>query len=263
MQTQLFQLYIHVNGTSPAGCPGSQTISVDVFPLPIPTISGDLEICSGSCTDLTTVVANGTPPYVSYAWSPALGLDATNVADPEACPLVDTEYTVAVTDQNGCVGYDDFLVDVNPLPTVETNGPLLLCNQPVAEEITGVTPVAGVGETGVWTGPGVTADGFYTPSGLGMFVVNYTFTDSNGCVDSEDLTIDVVDPSTSDAGDDVQLCAGVAIEQLVANSPSGVWSSLDYPIDPDGSFVPDTPGIYDMTFATGAGSLFVGRSNCA
>ena len=243
-----------VNGTSPAGCPGSQTIEVDVFPLPIPSISGDGEICVGSCTDLSTAVLDGTPPYVSYSWSPALGLSNTNLSDPTACPIVDTDYSVSVTDQNGCIGSDEIFIDVNLLPVVNTNGPLLLCNQPVAEEITGVTPVASVGETGVWSGLGVTGDGFYTPTGLGLFTVNYTFTDINGCVDSEDLTIEVVDPSSSDGGADVELCESDEVSQLVANSPSGVWSSVEYAINTDGSFIPDAPGIYNVTFSTGAGS---------
>ena len=67
---------------------------------PPPTLPDSLK-----CVDLTAIVTGGTSPYV-FAWSPSAGLDDPNIADPEACPVVTANYTVTVTDANGCMTTD-------------------------------------------------------------------------------------------------------------------------------------------------------------
>jgi hypothetical protein len=56
-----------------------------------------------------------TPP-VSYSWSPATGLTATNVANPTASPTATTTYTMTAT-SNGCSVTDEVVVTVNNTPT--------------------------------------------------------------------------------------------------------------------------------------------------
>ena len=93
-----------VTGYTSSGCPGTQTITVDVLPLPEVTPSGVFEICAGETVELGLNLSGGTPPFVDYNWSPGGTLDDTDVANPDASPLTTTNYDVAVTDDNGCVG---------------------------------------------------------------------------------------------------------------------------------------------------------------
>lgn len=90
------------------GC--SKTSSVAITPAALPTIatSGDVSICNGGAGAELTATGG-----VSYVWSPATGLSATNVANPTATPSTTTTYTVTGTDANGCQNTATAEVTVN------------------------------------------------------------------------------------------------------------------------------------------------------
>ena len=92
-----------VTVTDSKGCTvvGSATVSQ---PTQVVADAGpDQTICSGATTTLGGIptATGGTGAY-TYAWSPATGLSATNIANPTATPGSTTIYTVIVTDANGC-----------------------------------------------------------------------------------------------------------------------------------------------------------------
>ncbi|MGH7450677.1 MAG: FlgD immunoglobulin-like domain containing protein [bacterium] len=66
--------------------------------------------------------SGGFPPY-TFSWTPATGVDNTNVANPTATPTSTTEYTVEVTDTKGCKVTDMVTVTINPLLIVDAGGP--------------------------------------------------------------------------------------------------------------------------------------------
>ena len=72
---------------------GKGPISVDAGP-DSTIIVGDCEVLGGSST-----ASGGETPY-TYVWTPSTGLNATNVANPMACPTTTTTYTVSVKDSN-------------------------------------------------------------------------------------------------------------------------------------------------------------------
>jgi gliding motility-associated-like protein len=49
---------------------------------------------------------------ISYSWTPAAGLSNSNIANPMASPEVTTNYTVTITNADGCVDYANVLVKV-------------------------------------------------------------------------------------------------------------------------------------------------------
>ncbi len=59
-------------------------------------------------------------PGLTYVWSPAAGLNATNINPVAASPLVSTTYTVVATAGNGCTGTASVAITVNQLPKVTT-----------------------------------------------------------------------------------------------------------------------------------------------
>ena len=87
--------------------------AVDVNPKPTADAGADAVIVSGGSVVIggNQTASGGTPPY-AYNWSPAVGLNATNIANPSASPTTNTTYTVTVTDLNGCTDSDDVTVTV-------------------------------------------------------------------------------------------------------------------------------------------------------
>ena len=63
-----------------------------------------------NCTTLSGSAAGGVAPY-TYSWS--VGAFPNNTATTEVCPVITTNYTLTVTDANGCSRMDDVTVFVN------------------------------------------------------------------------------------------------------------------------------------------------------
>lgn len=107
--------------TDACGLQSTYTVHITLPTLPVITINQrDTAICEGQSVTLSTTVVDGTAPY-EYAWLPTAGLD-----DPTAASVVATpedgiyEYTVTVTDANGCTANATVTVEVDTVPAVPT-----------------------------------------------------------------------------------------------------------------------------------------------
>jgi hypothetical protein len=99
-----------VTVTNPAGCtasvPSSNAISVTVNPLPIASAGSNqaLILSPGNTVTIggSPTAIGGTQPY-TYLWSPITGLNSSTTSNPVVSNINDTtNYTVLVTDANGC-----------------------------------------------------------------------------------------------------------------------------------------------------------------
>ena len=61
-------------------------------------------------------------------WSPAATLTSDTASNPFAFPTVSTNYTVVVTDTNGCEASDDVFVTVNALPVADAGADTSVCD---------------------------------------------------------------------------------------------------------------------------------------
>lgn len=84
------------------------TIQVVVNALPVVNAGPDVTINVG---EVTTLVPSG--PAGNYVWTPNTGLSCDVCLNPNASPLVTTEYLLTVTDANGCSGWSTVTVFVN------------------------------------------------------------------------------------------------------------------------------------------------------
>ena len=101
-------------GTVVASAPVTFTVA------PQPTLSlsqSSATICSGVPA---SVALNATSDAVSFAWSPATGLSATNVANPTATPTSSTTYSVVATGANGCTTSGSLSIGVGNNPIAVT-----------------------------------------------------------------------------------------------------------------------------------------------
>ncbi len=72
----------------------------------------DTALCIG---DSLKFIATGG---ITYAWTPATGLDCPTCSDPMATPLTTTTYTVTIADQYGCSDEVKRKITIHPLPVV-------------------------------------------------------------------------------------------------------------------------------------------------
>ena len=109
------------------------------------SISGGGAVCAGGCTTLTPAVVGGTFPY-AFNWSGGL-----LGASPSACPASATNYTVTVTDANGCVATNSISIAVNPIPVVTVNSPTICAGSTAT--LTGGGATTYLWSTGATTNP--------------------------------------------------------------------------------------------------------------
>ena len=105
----------------------SNILTIQVSPLPVANAGGWVNLISTGSTTIggNPTASSGTSPY-RYFWSPAYGLNADSVANPMVSGInSNSEYSVTVTDANGCTATDSVLVSyINcnlPLPVVQLN----------------------------------------------------------------------------------------------------------------------------------------------
>ncbi len=145
----------------------SSSITIFVRSDPAPSITGDSETCQGDPVDL-----DAGPGFDDYLWSPG-GQTTQTISQYISA---DTEFSVIVHDDLGCVGFDYKNVLYHPSPTPVITGPSEIC-----EGDAPVTLDGGSGYTSyLWSPGGETTQTIsVSPSVTTMYEV--TVTDSNNC----------------------------------------------------------------------------------
>lgn len=198
-----------VTVTSVNGCTGDNSVDVVVNDLPTPSISGDLALCEGETGELTA--AGG----VAYLWS-----TGDETASISISPLVETTYSVTVTDANGCSASASQTVSVLALPSVAISGDLEFC------EGESSTLTASGGASYLWstnaTDPSieVTMGGQYS----------VTATGANGCEAESSVTVTVNPAPDLTILGNLSICTGEETS-LTASVPGGssplVWTKAN------------------------------------
>ena len=200
-----------LKGVSSFGClTDSVTTSVDIRPLPAPAITPAApSVCTGASTTLSVTPVAG----VTYAWSPATGLNTTTGPTVIAAPTTTTTYTVTATETlSGCTSQRSVTVTVTPVAA--SPGPAVtLCSGGSAQ--IGAAPVAG--NTYLWTpatglssatvaNPTVTLTN--TTSAPIVTTYTLTVTTSAGCTGTSTVAVTVNPAAVATPGPAVTLCSG-------------------------------------------------------
>jgi hypothetical protein len=178
------------------GCWAEDTVVVTVAGAPTADAGPDQEICPGGSPVIggSPTASGGASPY-SYSWTPATGLNATDIANPTASPSSDTIYSVSVTDSGGCQAVDHVHVTVDAPTAAAGADAVIISGESV---VIGGTPTASDGTPPYsysWspiTGLNDTSIASPTASPIVNTTYNVTVTDSNGCTDSDDVTVTVI-----------------------------------------------------------------------
>ena len=226
-----------VSATSAAGCPGSQTFSLSVNPLPTLTVSASsLAVCAGSSSTLTASGAG------TYTWSPTSTLNAINGTTVIATPTSNTDYTVTATDANGCKNKQNLSIAINPLPTLSLSATAsTICAG------TSSTLTASGADTYTWSpssslssanGSSVIA----SPGNTTQYTVMATFTNTS-CENQTALTINVTPTPTLTIlpSPTFTICLGDSAHINVSGANTYTWSPAGYLSSTSSASVTATP----------------------
>lgn len=170
-----------VTGTDANGCTKTGVILLNVNQTPMVSASGNVAYCPGGSSQLQASGAN------DFTWQPATGLDFTTGASVNANPSSTTAYTVT-GNSNGCTDSNVVLVTVYTNPVVSLSG----LDTAYLDNDSDVT-LTGNPAGGTFTGTGITGNVF-SPASAGVggpYVIEYAYTDSNGCSASAIATVAV------------------------------------------------------------------------
>lgn len=239
--------------TDAIGCSASATANVAVSNV---TLSVSTTQQAAVCTtggSATATVSNGTAGF-TYLWSNG----STNAAP---ISLTAGNYTVTVTDANGCTGTASTTVTLNSLTLSATTSTTpsscsAATGSATATVSNGTSPYAYN-----WSGGGNTQ----TVSSLGAGNYTVTLTDANGCTGTATATVNTPNGPTASATATDVLCAG-GQTGAVNLSVSGGTAPITYTWS-NGSVTEDLSGVaagsYSVTVADGNGCSFVTSGNVA
>ncbi|MBI1288676.1 MAG: HYR domain-containing protein [Flavobacteriales bacterium] len=207
--------WTEVNGP----CSDNATITVNFYQQPIANAGQ-----GGSECDLDFIFG-ATPSVGNGVWTysgPGTAVFSPADTDPNATVTVDAtgSYTFTWTeDNNGCTDSEDITVVFNPLPVVSFTG--LAANYCIDQ--TTPVPLTGTPTGGQFTGLGISGNSFVpSVAGVGTIFITYTYTDVNGCTDSETQSVDVNGlPVVSFTGLSAEYCEDDAVAYTLTGSPVG------------------------------------------
>lgn len=158
----------------------------DLYPT-VAANANQINDCNTPSNNLEATISGGTPNF-SYSWTPTSGLSDATLSNPIADPAITTNYTVTITDANGCTDTDVVKVTVDKTPPIANAGPdkTIDCDDETVE-LNGSG-----GTTYLWSpGTGLTSTTIANPTSGAENTITYTMTaiGNNGCIDTDDVTV--------------------------------------------------------------------------
>ncbi|WP_321515549.1 gliding motility-associated C-terminal domain-containing protein [Marinifilum fragile] len=191
--------------TDANGCSATDDVNVTVHPNPVVDLGLDQETCSGG-----TITLDAGNPGSSYLWSNGATTQTIIVS-------TSGNYSVVVTDANGCSATDDVNVTVHPNPVVD-----LGLDQETCAGGTVSLDAGNAGSSYLWSNGATTQTITVSTSGNYSVVV----TDANGCSATDDVNVTVHPNPVVDLGLDQETCAGGTVSLDAGNAGSSyLWSN--------------------------------------
>lgn len=235
----------------PNGLAGLETFDATGFFMLI-TALPDI-ICQGDLVQLTAIPSGGTGNYV-YSWSSVPPGFTSGIANPQAFPVVNTQYIVQVNDGTEVISLQVSVIVISP-PQVQAGYDQTVCEN----ETVFVNGSVENENSFIWTtnGDGQFADPLslsteYAPGEIDIenesVLLSLTAQPNEPCLvaQTDQLGVSFQLLPTVNAGDDFLICEGQSVMLLpeVLNSSSILWES-----NGDGVF--DNPTVPETTYTPG------------
>lgn len=236
---------------TPTVVDSAELLIYDSIIVNIPT--NDTAVCKYETVQLE---ATGDP-LLTYTWTPAIGLDDPNIANPMATPVVTTTYMVAATlPGSGCApAHDHVVITILEEPDVDAGPDRIVCLGVPVQFGVSVSP-PGQNYVYTWT-PGTYLSNANSPSPISNPTADITyFIEVNpgaaGCIGYDTVSIRVLPDDFMLANRDTAICHGISVH-INAFGDSAftyrwrpeIWVSDTTIIDP--VITPDTSQLYTVT----------------
>ena len=212
----------YITETDSNGCVKKNHVTITVNPLPVAAVISDTAICSGSSISIGASTVAGS----SYSWISSPPGFTSTISNPTVSAFSITSYSLTETNFYGCVKSDTVAITINPLPKVNVVSKNSIC----------FGSAISIGDTAVpkssysWTSsPSGFASANSNPIVSPTTTTSYTLAqkDSNGCSNSDSVTITVNPLPAAAVIPNTALCKGVSISigAPVVPGSSYTWNS--------------------------------------
>jgi len=193
-------------------CEAIDEVNIEVFAATVIDLGEDIQVCS-----LENSILLDAGSFEEYLWSTGDATQSISVAN-------SGNYTVTITDVNGCTSSDEINISVLDEVQIAFSGDFNFCIYNDEFQFSG-TP-----NGGLWSGNGITDSdlGFFNPqiAGLGSHTVTYTISNSL-CTYSKDTIVNVYDiPDISILQASNPTCFGFANGSISTESNSEIFEYI-------------------------------------
>ncbi|MBP6181431.1 MBG domain-containing protein [Flavobacterium sp.] len=218
------------------GCTATRNYTI-TQPSAISTATGSQTnvSCNGGTNGSASVSPSGGTPGYTYSWSPSGGTAAT------ATGLAAGNYTVTVTDANGCTATRNYTItQPSAISTATGSQTNVSCNGGTNGSAS-VSPSGGTpGYTYSWSPSGGTAA---TATGLAAGSYTVTVTDANGCTATRNYTITQPLAISTATGSQTNVSCNGGTNGSASVSPSGGTPGYTYSWSPSGGTAATATGL--------------------
>lgn len=211
--------------TSANGCIGTDSVRVNLNPVPVISTFSDTAFCANTTLQLNSTITGAT----SYTWSPATAVSNPNIPNPLFTGTANQTITLSAT--NGtCTKDSSFAVTIKTLPTVASIPDSTLCGtQPIVLTTTGAQTYSWSPATGL-SNPNISNPTF---TGTANSTYTVTGTTDNGCSSTDMVNITLVAPPIVSSFADTSVCDNIALNLSATGANSYSWSPASLVSNPN------------------------------
>ncbi|MEM9932414.1 MAG: PKD domain-containing protein [Bacteroidota bacterium] len=197
-------------------CTDTDSVFITLQPKPELDAGTDQSICIGQQAQL---VATGVG---QFSWSPGFLLSDAGIATPTTSPTQSQQFTLTITDNNGCSNQDSTVVTVNALPVITVSENQNICeDDEVSISASGASVYRWIPTEGLSNNDQATI--LASPSQSTTYTV--IGIDQFGCVDSASLSISVTPKPIADVIGFLEVCPDEEFELLATGGDTYLWST--------------------------------------
>jgi hypothetical protein len=241
-------------------CRATSSVNVRVAEALLSNAGGVIAACSGSSITLNGAASGGDAPY-SYRWTPETNLSNRNIRNPQFLSNLtgDFQYTLEVTDANGCVSSSRAIIQVRTAPVANAGSDAQVCvGSPL--QLMGMAS-GGTGSYRYSWSPSENlsdanvANPVFRSGVAGTYNLALTVTDANGCSGVDFVQVVVNFSLNVSAGGNIGTCRGrnVVLEGSIGGEQSGAsfsWSPSTGLLNANTlrpTFIAQSSGVYTYT----------------
>ncbi len=206
-----------INATDSNNCRSTDSVQINVVPVPVISTINDTSICAGNTVLLKTNASNAS----EFVWSPSSGLNTSTIQSPQAVPTSTTTYIITA-DNGVCSEKDSVKISVYALPLVNASNDTIVCGSGSVQ-----LSASGAQNYKWYPASGLSGTAINNPTAQPSATTTYyvTGTDMNGCTNKDSVIIAVqpkpvfdINPKT------ISICVGDSIQLSASGGDIYKWS---------------------------------------